>query len=196
MLWVRHAMALLLLLTAIWLLWIIGLQQGIITAIFIGILSICAIILLARTHYKKIVSIGFILGTVLVISMAPALPPSSSNTDQSVWQDFSPEHILEAVNDGRIVFVDLTAAWCLTCKFNKFTTLDTTNMQQFFNTHHVLTMRGDWTNKNEIIRQFLQDHQRAGVPFNAVFCSNAAHGIILPELLNQTLIEQAVKKCL
>ncbi len=109
---------------------------------------------------------------------------------QAGWQNFSQERVTQHVQNGDTVFVDITASWCLTCKFNKKTTLDTDGFENWANAHEIARLRGDYTNGNAEIYAFLQQHNRAGVPFNAIFSPTYPNGYILPEVLSLDEIKQ------
>jgi suppressor for copper-sensitivity B len=70
---------------------------------------------------------------------------------------------------GQLIFVDVTADWCFTCKVNERLILDTPEVATAFATHHVLPMRADWTNRNDEITRFLADHGRYGIPFYLLY---------------------------
>jgi suppressor for copper-sensitivity B len=70
---------------------------------------------------------------------------------------------------GQLVFVDVTADWCFTCKVNERLILDTPEVAAAFASHHVLPMRADWTNRNDEIGRFLAEHGRYGIPFYLLY---------------------------
>jgi thiol:disulfide interchange protein/type II secretory pathway pseudopilin PulG len=70
---------------------------------------------------------------------------------------------------GQLIFVDVTADWCFTCKVNERLILDTSEVATAFATHHVVPMRADWTNRNDEIARFLADHGRYGIPFYLLY---------------------------
>ena len=96
--------------------------------------------------------------------------------------------------EGRIVLIDITADWCLTCKVNKVLVLDSEIIRNYVNRNKVIALRADWTNSDPIITAFLNRFLRYGIPFNIVFGPNAPQGIILPELLTKTAVLSALKK--
>jgi suppressor for copper-sensitivity B len=73
-----------------------------------------------------------------------------------VWQVFSLKNITHAIKNQRIVLVDITADWCVTCKYNKFMVLDTKYMMNFLEKNNIVTIRGDYTTANQEINTFLQ----------------------------------------
>ena len=70
---------------------------------------------------------------------------------------------------GQLVFVDVTANWCFTCKVNERLVLDTPEVAQAFQEHGVVPMRADWTNRDNQIGAFLAEHGRFGIPFYLLY---------------------------
>lgn len=85
------------------------------------------------------------------------------------WVPFSVDSLNEALNSGKTVFLDFTADWCLTCKVNEKTVLDTAIVKDKFKELDVLTMKADWTNRDPDITKLLSRFKRSGVPLYVVF---------------------------
>jgi suppressor for copper-sensitivity B len=99
----------------------------------------------------------------------------------------------QLARQGKIVFIDITADWCLTCKVNKFLVIDTKDVTKLFKKHNVVILRLDWTKPNDRIKIFLSKKGRYGIPFNEIYGPSLLNGKILPELLNQDIIEEYIK---
>lgn len=112
------------------------------------------------------------------------------------WEPFRQDDIATLVENGKVVFVDVTASWCLTCKFNKAFILDSENVIEKFAEYGVVAMQADFTSRNEEIAQYLADNNRAGIPFNIVYGPNAPDGIILPELLTEKEVIRALEQAM
>lgn len=125
-----------------------------------------------------------------------SLSPRSEVSDGGiVWEPFSVAYLDESVNAGRTVFIDFTADWCFTCKVNEKTVLAHANVESLFRENDVLTLKGDWTRKDPAITEILQRHQRAGVPFYAVYPAGRPEDVIvLPEIINQKLVLESLQK--
>ena len=80
---------------------------------------------------------------------------SGSNYGQEDWKKFEEKLILEDINNNNLVFVDITADWCITCQVNKITTLENKKVSSFFKKNNVILYRGDWTNKNSDILEYI-----------------------------------------
>ncbi|MBI5162849.1 MAG: thioredoxin family protein [Magnetospirillum sp.] len=121
------------------------------------------------------------LGSVLVAQTGTAAAPSASAT----WRPFDRAAIPGLVGAGKVVFVDVTADWCITCKVNKAAVLDHGAVAAALNGPGVVAMRADWTRPDDGIAAYLAGHGRYGIPFNAVYGPAAPNGIPLSELLTE-----------
>ena len=90
-----------------------------------------------------------------------------------------------------MVFVDVTADWCLTCKVNEGLVLETEEVALAFEQFGVVPMKADWTNPDATIAQFLMDHGRSGIPFYLLYAPGAA-----PHVFGELLTKQAVLEAL
>ena len=97
--------------------------------------------------------------------------------------DFDTIKIEELINENNIVFLDITADWCLTCFYNKKTVLDRKKVKNIFKRYDVKKIRGDLTKPNKEINKYINSFGRFGIPFNVVYSSSAPQGILLPEVL-------------
>ena len=110
------------------------------------------------------------------------------------WINFEPAKLASLVGEGRIMFVDVTADWCLTCKVNKSLVLDQGAVTDRLNGAAVVAMRADWTKPDARVSAYLASFGRYGIPFNAVYGPAAPQGIALPELLTVSVVLDALKK--
>lgn len=113
-----------------------------------------------------------------------------SPQDEEIWVNFSEEKIQGYVSDGKVVFLDVTADWCLTCKFNKANVVYP--MKDYFKENGIIMMRADYTNIDKNIALYLQKNKAYAIPFNKVYGPKAVDGIKLPALLNRQAIVDAV----
>ncbi|MFG1490480.1 thioredoxin family protein, partial [Oceanospirillum sp. HFRX-1_2] len=123
-----------------------------------------------------------------------ALAKNADNEDQLNWVAFEPDRIAQYVTDNKVVFVDITARWCVTCVANKLAVINTPEIQQALSAEDVLPMQGDWTRPDAVISDFLNRHQRFGIPFNAVYGPGAPEGILLSEILSKDALIDALNK--
>ena len=122
---------------------------------------------------------AFWLFTVLLVQ----LNAINNNSKNNNWIEFNALKIKELVNDNNIVFVDITADWCLTCFYNKKTVLDRKKVKNIFERYNIKKIRGDLTKPNKEINEYINSFGRFGIPFNVVYSSSAPQGILLPEVL-------------
>ncbi|MCE4224486.1 thiol:disulfide interchange protein [Methylobacterium sp. C25] len=96
-------------------------------------------------------------------------------------------------SDGRTVFVDMTAAWCITCQINERTTLSRDPVRQAFRANDVALLRGDWTNQNPEITALLERYGRSGVPLYLVY-RGKAEAVVLPQILTEGIVLSEIGK--
>ncbi len=135
-----------------------------------------------------------ILGMQLMGSMQRGGSGANHAGEKLTWQYFEPEKIPALVLQGKIVFVDITADWCLTCKVNKKLVLDTADIQKIMAAPDVVLMRGDWTKPNAAIGRYLESFGRYGIPFNAVYSKQNPAGQALPELLSESVVRKSFEQ--
>ncbi len=111
------------------------------------------------------------------------------------WQLWSPEAVNNAIKDGKIVFVDFTADWCLTCKANYKTSIDIPSVSQKLKEIGAVAFIADYTLKDERILVEFKKYNRAGVPLVLVYPkNNPSEPIVLPEVLTPSIVLDALNK--
>jgi thiol:disulfide interchange protein DsbD len=105
---------------------------------------------------------------------------------------YTPAALAQARAAGQPVFVDLTAAWCVTCLINEHTTLDSPQVQAAFAAHHVAVLVGDWTQNSPDITALLTVNDRAGVPLYLYYAPGAAAPVTLPQVLTPGAVTAAL----
>lgn len=133
----------------------------------------------------------------VVLSAGAAAPAAVSasaavavegEVEHAAW---TPEKLAELRAQGRPVFVDFTARWCVTCQFNKKTALQTREVEAAFIENDVVFLTADWTNRDDIIAAELAAHGRAGVPLYLFYPPNSDAPVTLPQLLRpQSVIKE------
>ena len=108
------------------------------------------------------------------------------------WQPFDRARLATLVSQGKTVFVDVTAEWCVTCQVNKLLVLDNAEVAARLNAPGVVAMLADWTQPSDEISRYLASFGRYGIPFNAVYGPKAPTGIALPELLGVATVLEAL----
>ena len=119
------------------------------------------------------------LANVLLIQINAINNDSKNNN----WLDFDTIKLNELVNENNIVFVDITADWCMTCFYNKKTVLDRKKVKNIFEKYDVKKMRGNLTKPNKEINKYINSYGRFGIPANVIYSPSAPQGVLLPEVL-------------
>jgi thiol:disulfide interchange protein len=104
------------------------------------------------------------------------------------WLPFTPEVLQQELRLGHLVFVDFTAAWCLTCKFNEASVLESSVVREAFQRHNVTKLKADWTNGDPAITKLLQQFGRPGVPFYVLYPGSSDKPVVFPELLSKSIV--------
>jgi thiol:disulfide interchange protein/DsbC/DsbD-like thiol-disulfide interchange protein len=197
--------------TVIYLVWVIGQQAGIDGAA--ALLALLLVIAFAAWIYGSTVgrrgrwawrggaallSLGLLawawpLLTHEVSGDAAAVSTASRGPAGALqWEPWSVERVEQARAEGRPVFVDFTAAWCVTCQFNKRLALAHREVQADFASKGVLLLRADWTRRDERITQELNRLGRSGVPVYALYGPGQAQPRILSEILSVAQVRGAI----
>ena len=188
--------------TVIWLVWLVYLQAGnIASLVLLGLLfGVSASLYLRQpdTSMRKLFIAGLILCAVFAPSVITPYLSSAGSTRQieaaSAYTPFTKQRLAQALASDRIVFVDVTAEWCITCKVNKKLVLDSEPILTAFERYQPELIRADWTVANPEISEFLIQHERFGIPFNILFGSGGREVIILPELLSIDSVISALER--
>ena len=191
--------------TVIWMVWLFAQAAG--STALAGLLA--AFLLLAVA--------GWILGrwpakapataaAVLVLLLAVALPvyavraygvasSSDNSAHNSAWEPFSPAVLEKYRAQGKPVFIDFTAKWCLSCQVNERVILNRADVQQKLNDGGFALVRADWTNADEAITQALNTLGRSGVPTYAIYSGSPQEPPqVLPEVLTPGIVLSAIEK--
>jgi suppressor for copper-sensitivity B len=204
MIWLERVLGLALLGTAVWLLSVLALDAGGQVALITGgALALLLPVLAWRQRPRRhelarrildAIAIALAVVVVLVPSLrgeVVSLTAASSRAAVEQWQRFDEAALHRSVASGKVVFVDVTAAWCLTCKANELTVLDRPPVADRLRDVRVVAMRADWTRADPLITAYLQSFGRYGVPLDVIYGPAAPQGIPLPELLTSGAVIDA-----
>ncbi len=206
----KQALAFPLFATTIWLVWVFGQQTGVDGAamlLFSILLASIAGWLVGRWDRTRIsrrqhvftrglaaVAAGLALWTAVIgarstlVAGAAAAAPAGD-----MWRPFDPVDIESLVTAGSPVFVDFTAAWCLSCQVNKRVALHTAEVEDAFRRRGVATFRADWTSYDSSITAAIDRLGRSGVPVYALYPGAGAPPVLLPELLTPAIVIDALE---
>ena len=194
MLTLKKVLSFTLVATAIWLLTVLAVQVSILAAVVVAALMVAIAALIALRErmpesYARPALAAGVVAAVLSLAAPAVLPEAAGDANASAgdtvaWVPFDPAAIPQYVADGKVVFVDVTAEWCITCQVNKKRVLDTETVAGVLNSVDVIPMKADWTKPNDEIAQYLASFGRFGIPFNIVYGPDSRGGEVLPELLS------------
>ncbi|MFH1159167.1 MAG: protein-disulfide reductase DsbD domain-containing protein [Pseudomonadota bacterium] len=142
---------------------------------------------------KKILALALVLTAVWLFSVLAA-SVSAPSLPEDGWTRFDEALIGPAVEKGRIVVVNVTADWCLTCKANERMVLGRREVREALSGPNILRLRADWTHRDEKIAAYLRKYGKYGIPFNIVYGPGAPEGIILGELLGKQAVMDALSE--
>ncbi len=184
--------------TVVWLIWVLGLQAGIDAAAkaLLALVGLGFAVWLGGVLRRRVMVGGLTLAAAVllawswpaVMSPAEAAPPQA---DVAVWQPYNAAAAQALVDQGRPVFVDFTAAWCVSCQVNKRLVLNTAATQADFSAAKVTLMRADWTLRDPEITAALAQLGRNGVPVYVLMRPGKAP-LLLPEILTAGLVRDAL----
>ena len=191
--------------TVVWLVWVLGQQTGIdgAGALLAILLMLCMLLWALSLHgkskfYFAIISIAVLayITTAIGVNIIKNadIPAASAQTGEITyerWQAWEPGRVDQLLAKGQPVFVDFTAAWCVTCQFNKKSTLSNPELLAEFDAKKVQLLRADWTRRDPAIGAALKDLGRSGVPVYVLYAPGKA-----PQVLSEIISVDDVKAAL
>lgn len=205
MLRLRQAMAFPMYATAAWLLWVLaqqageaGLRMALAGTVLVGLAGWLTGLSQQggpKTWWPRSFALIAFAGLAgLMLTLHNTEPQGASSRQLAAnAEPFNAERLARLQAEGKPVFVNMTAAWCITCLVNERTTLSTAAVQQSMQDHNVVYMKGDWTNRDPAITAFLQSFKRDGLPFY-VFYAPGKKPVVLPPVLTQAIVTDTFKQ--
>jgi thiol:disulfide interchange protein DsbD len=208
----RQAISVPIFITVIWLAWVLAQAYGAgaLTALLASFLLLAiAGWFLGRwpaRRWATVVATIILLGVVALAALAPrwfavadiqadhAGMVASDSAAADGWQPWTAEAVSRYQAQGRPVFVDFTASWCLSCQVNERVALDQLSVLQAFKSANVALLRADWTRHDEAITQALTALGRSGVPAYALYAPGETSPRLLPEVLTPGIVIDALSK--
>jgi len=207
MVWFKQLLAFPLYATVAWLIWVLIQEVGPAGALsaLSGLVAVgFAVWIYGRTRAigptgrrlgAGLAASGIAAALILATMLAPAAAPEASATarDNFGYQPFSALRLDQLVAEHQPVFVNLTAAWCITCLVNERTALAGPAVRHAFAERRVVALKGDWTRQNPEITALLQEFGRSGVPLYVLY-DKAGTPMILPQILTEATVLAALGK--
>jgi len=196
---VKKVAALILLFTAMWLLYSLYNQLTLKSFLLFIVLIVIGKTFLLYIKNKKylliFIALSFII-TVAVVVMVNKFESQKNSELDSMWKIYDSNELKSYLKDDRIVILDVTASWCINCQYNKYAVFNQQSIIDFLRKHKVILMQADYTKKSEELMKLMQGFNRFGIPLDVVYCSKNPSGILLPEILSQRDIISSVRECL
>jgi len=189
-------------LTALWLLWVLGRQRGVDAMA----LAAVGLVLLAlglwwfeRSRWRAGPLMRGLNAALLIIALAPltliplqrSLRPAELPTAVA-HEPYDPARLHALRSEGRAVFVNMTADWCVTCKLNEARVLARPAFRRALDDAGAVYMVGDWTDEDPAISAFLERHHAVGVPLYVVYPAGGGEGRVLPAILSLEAVTAAL----
>ena len=208
----RGIMGFLLAAAAIWLFYVLSSQISLerLAAVQLGLLALALFLWLRhrdmlsgtpRRGMRWLAEAGMIAAVALTVGIA-AISPAAGTADPRLaaeatpglieWQPWDRARAESLAAGGQLVFVDVTADWCFTCKVNERLVLETPEIAGTFEEHGVVPMKADWTNRDDEIGKFLAEHGRYGIPFYLLY-RPGQEPRVFSELLTKEGLREAVQ---
>ncbi|MGA5656353.1 protein-disulfide reductase DsbD family protein [Rahnella contaminans] len=183
-------------------LWLLSLMQNHFSALTVAVLAGVLLVMLFAFSLRRYglrnsaltAGAGALLaGAVIVMASHFSGTGGKPLRDDIAWQPLSEEAIQTALAANKVVFVDVTADWCVTCKANKYNVLMREDVQKALTENDVVALRGDWTLPSKPINDFLQKRGSVAVPFNQIYGPHNPAGEILSPLLTRDAVLQGLE---
>lgn len=194
--------------TVAWLIWVLSFQVG-----ATGLLAaLVALVLIAFGAWAYNSSQGLgnvwarafqgvaavsVIGAIALALLIGQTRPTLTNaevTSNAGAETFTDQKLNALLASGEPVFVNMTAAWCITCLVNERTALSTAAVREAFASKRITYLKGDWTNRNPEITRLLAKFGRSGVPLYVLYRGGDNEPVLLPQILTQSLVLEAIEK--
>jgi suppressor for copper-sensitivity B len=195
----RFAMGLALAATAAWLVWVMMAQISTARALAFGAMMGAIILVLAlRPRLSQRLALASVIllslaGLTMGLGVHGSERPRTAQIERR-WMAYNPATLRAGIAEGKTVFLDVVADWCLTCKANASYALADEDVSQRLFHSDVVAMQANWTSPDSQVAELLHKYGRYGIPFTIVFGPGAPQGVILPELLTPALVLDALKQ--
>ena len=202
---VKQLMGFPMLATLVFLLYVLGEQRGLAAVIW----TLCFLLVVSIACWMKgvfitpltsagrravvlVLMLALVLGSgayFVGVKFAATKVETAVDKAEGDWIAFTPERLETELSRGSAVFIDFTAAWCVTCKFNEATVLESDAVREAFQRRGIVKIKADWTNADPAITKILKQFGRPGVPLYVLYpAGKSVEPIVLPELLTKNIV--------
>jgi len=205
---VRRVMGFLLAAAAVWLFYVLANQISAerLAEIELGLLALALFVWMRHragggAALRAAAAAGMVAAVAISIALAAGAEAGAAGTRGGLaasaerhidWIDFDRDRAEALAAEGRLVFVDVTADWCFTCKANERLVLETAETESLFAEHEVVAMKADWTNRDDDIAAFLAEHGKFSIPFYLLY-RPGDEPLPFSELLTRARLDDAVR---
>jgi len=196
----RKAMAFPMYGAALWLAWVFAQQTGAddLAKLFAAGVIVALAAWLAGLAQKRVALGGRAVGLTAAAALATLVAVGAvvwpkDAAAELTSEPYSAARLAELRAEGRPVFVNYTAAWCVSCQVNDKVAISTGEVRSAFARHKVAYLKADWTKRDASIAAELASHGRAGVPLYLVYGRSGGDGVILPSILTPDIVVKAVE---
>ncbi len=187
MIHLRTLLGLFMLLATFWLVTLLIPHWGNTVAMVLGgvlLLVLCGWLIQRRALQQA----GVVFITLTLVAAVFLMTRIQPEEETLYWQPLTEAAINQAMEQDKRVFVDVTADWCITCKVNKSRVLNQPDVRAALKADDVVLLRGDWTQPDPAIGEFLRKRDRVAIPFNQIYGPALPHGHILSPLLSREAV--------
>ncbi len=207
----KQLLAFPLLATVVWLAWVFGLQTGVNgLAGLLGVLLLTGLAIWVGARWggitaeppgrtiARISALAIGIAALFFLVQSAAAPPEpttvpGAESTATAWPVWSPAAAAEVRSSGQPLFIDFTAAWCLSCQVNERVVLNTAAVRDAFRDHGVATMKADWTRRDPAITGALAELERSSVPVYALYPGGEGDPVLLPSVLTKEIMLDALE---
>ncbi len=206
----RQFLAFPMFITAAWLVWVLSQQISSLSVlcVLLGLIAITLIIWLKKNWpqnkigkiFALLLLIGSLIFAVMPLTNMEGAKDQGKIEQNGFWNTFSLEALDTALQGNQPVFVEMTAAWCITCKVNEKVALNIDATKKLFSEKNVKYLKGDWTNKDTTITQYLDSFDRSGVPIYVYYgapdqqSGNRPDPVLLPQILTPGIVKDTIQQ--
>jgi thiol:disulfide interchange protein DsbD len=202
----KQALAFPLYATVAWLAWVLGSQSG--NDAVLALLAGLVLVAMGAWMYGRFehspgpwrAAVALILAAAgVAVAWPTSQPPAQAGAlatreGELPWQEWSPEKVGELTSRGQAVFVDFTAAWCVTCQVNKRVALNNERVVKAFGERSVVPLRADWTRHDPRITATLSALGRNAIPVYALYVPGEGEPRLLPEVLTPGIVLEEISR--